>query len=216
MPLQGRCCHDLFVATFCAALCCFVECCCVSHNFTAANAGNQVDKIVPGREAAWRGGDPSSEGVQRDLLPIIVGVLATCSVRATLGSSTFAPFYDPAGHLPTFNVACLCLQEGSTIQTKHGNVNTDHILFICRCACALWGFKPGWQLLHCLLHMFEEVLIPYCAWPCLSVLCSGAFHSCKPSDLMAELQVRNSVQVARLFSSGAVCWSFEQPKMTLV
>ncbi len=35
------------------------------------------------------------------------------------------------------------------MQTKHGNVNTDHILFIC----------------------------------------SGAFHSCKPSDLMAELQV---------------------------
>jgi hypothetical protein len=42
-----------------------------------------------------------------------------------------------------------CVNAGSTVQTKHGNVNTDHILFIC----------------------------------------SGAFHSCKPSDLMAELQV---------------------------
>jgi ATP-dependent HslUV protease ATP-binding subunit HslU len=39
--------------------------------------------------------------------------------------------------------------EGSTISTKHGNVNTDHILFVA----------------------------------------SGAFHSCKPSDLLAELQV---------------------------
>ena len=67
-------------------------------------------QIVAGRDAAWRGGDPSSDGVQRDLLPII---------------------------------------EGSTVQTKHGNVNTDHMLFIC----------------------------------------SGAFHSCTPSDLMAELQV---------------------------
>jgi hypothetical protein len=35
------------------------------------------------------------------------------------------------------------------VQTKHGNVNTDHILFIC----------------------------------------SGAFHSAKPSDMLAELQV---------------------------
>jgi hypothetical protein len=57
------------------------------------------------------GTDPSSEGVQRDLLPII---------------------------------------EGSVVNTKHGAVATDHILFIC----------------------------------------SGAFHSSKPSDMMAELQVR--------------------------
>lgn len=39
---------------------------------------------------------------------------------------------------------------GSTVSTKHGNVQTDYILFIC----------------------------------------SGAFHSCKPSDMLAELQVR--------------------------
>jgi ATP-dependent HslUV protease ATP-binding subunit HslU len=38
------------------------------------------------------GADASSEGVQRDLLPII---------------------------------------EGSVVSTKYGNVNTDHILFIC-------------------------------------------------------------------------------------
>ncbi len=56
------------------------------------------------------GADASSEGVQRDLLPII---------------------------------------EGSVVSTKYGNVNTDHILFIC----------------------------------------SGAFHACKPSDMLAELQV---------------------------
>ena len=62
------------------------------------------------------GADASSEGVQRDLLPII---------------------------------------EGSVVTTKHGNVNTDHILFIC----------------------------------------SGAFHSCKPSDMLAELQGRLPVRV---------------------
>ena len=66
--------------------------------------------------AARAGADASSEGVQRDLLPII---------------------------------------EGSVVTTKHGNVNTDHILFIC----------------------------------------SGAFHSCKPSDMLAELQGRLPVRV---------------------
>lgn len=45
--------------------------------------------------------------------------------------------------------------EGSTISTKHGNVNTDHILFVA----------------------------------------SGAFHSCKPSDLLAELQGRLPIRV---------------------
>jgi hypothetical protein len=62
------------------------------------------------------GADASSEGVQRDLLPII---------------------------------------EGSVVSTKYGNVNTDHILFIC----------------------------------------SGAFHSCKPSDMLAELQGRLPIRV---------------------
>jgi ATP-dependent HslUV protease ATP-binding subunit HslU len=45
----------------------------------------------------------------------------------------------------------LPLLEGTTITTKQGDIQTDHILFIC----------------------------------------SGAFHSVKPSDLMAELQVTN-------------------------
>ena len=49
----------------------------------------------------------------------------------------------------------LPLIEGSTITTKHGNVNTDFILFIA----------------------------------------SGAFHSCKPSDLLAELQGRLPIRV---------------------
>lgn len=40
--------------------------------------------------------------------------------------------------------------QGSTVPTKHGNVSTEHVLFIC----------------------------------------SGAFHSAKPSDMLAELQVR--------------------------
>lgn len=45
--------------------------------------------------------------------------------------------------------------EGSTISTKHGNINTEHILFVA----------------------------------------SGAFHSCKPSDLLAELQGRLPIRV---------------------
>ncbi|EFJ50719.1 hypothetical protein VOLCADRAFT_120588 [Volvox carteri f. nagariensis] len=78
---------------------------------------DEIDKIVSGgRGERWRSGDPSSEGVQRDLLPII---------------------------------------EGSVVSTKHGNINTDHILFIC----------------------------------------AGAFHSVKPSDLMAELQGRLPIRV---------------------
>ena len=48
------------------------------------------------------GADASSEGVQRDLLPII---------------------------------------EGSTVSTKYGNVNTDHILFIC--SGAFHAVKPS-------------------------------------------------------------------------
>jgi len=49
----------------------------------------------------------------------------------------------------------LPLIEGCTINTKHGNVETDHILFIA----------------------------------------SGAFHSVKPSDLLAELQGRLPIRV---------------------
>ena len=52
---------------------------------------DEIDKIVSSREHRY-GADASSEGVQRDLLPII---------------------------------------EGSVVNTKHGNVNTDYILFIC-------------------------------------------------------------------------------------
>jgi ATP-dependent HslUV protease ATP-binding subunit HslU len=75
---------------------------------------DEIDKLVTSGE--YRGADASSEGVQRDLLPLI---------------------------------------EGCTISTKHGNVNTDFILFIC----------------------------------------SGAFHSTKPSDLLAELQGRLPIRV---------------------
>lgn len=76
---------------------------------------DEIDKIVTSSEYRY-GADASSEGVQRDLLPII---------------------------------------EGSIVPTKHGNVSTDHILFIC----------------------------------------SGAFHSCKPSDMLAELQGRLPIRV---------------------
>lgn len=76
---------------------------------------DEIDKIVTSSEYRY-GADASSEGVQRDLLPII---------------------------------------EGSVVSTKHGNVNTDYILFVC----------------------------------------SGAFHSCKPSDMLAELQGRLPIRV---------------------
>ena len=76
---------------------------------------DEIDKIVSSSDYR-HGADASSEGVQRDLLPII---------------------------------------EGSVVSTKHGNVNTDHILFVC----------------------------------------SGAFHSAKPSDMLAELQGRLPIRV---------------------
>jgi ATP-dependent HslUV protease ATP-binding subunit HslU len=79
---------------------------------------DEIDKIVSGRDYR-HGSDPSSDGVQRDLLPII---------------------------------------EGSVVNTKYGNVCTDHMLFIC----------------------------------------SGAFHSCKPSDMLAELQGRLPIRVELL------------------
>lgn len=76
---------------------------------------DEIDKLVSNGDF-HRGSDASSEGVQKDLLPLI---------------------------------------EGTTISTKHGNVNTDFILFIA----------------------------------------SGAFHSSKPSDLLAELQGRLPIRV---------------------
>ncbi|KAK9917368.1 hypothetical protein WJX75_003610 [Coccomyxa subellipsoidea] len=76
---------------------------------------DEIDKIVVNQDLRY-GADASSEGVQRDLLPII---------------------------------------EGSQVSTKYGNVSTDYILFIC----------------------------------------SGAFHQCKPSDMLAELQGRLPIRV---------------------
>ena len=76
---------------------------------------DEIDKICT--PSNYRhGSDASSEGVQRDMLPLI---------------------------------------EGSVISTKHGNVATDHMLFIC----------------------------------------SGAFHKCKPADLLPELQGRLPIRV---------------------
>jgi ATP-dependent HslUV protease ATP-binding subunit HslU len=75
---------------------------------------DEIDKICKTRDSY--GADASSEGVQRDLLPLI---------------------------------------EGTIINTKYGNIDTSKILFIA----------------------------------------SGAFHSCKPSDLLAELQGRLPIRV---------------------
>jgi len=77
---------------------------------------DEIDKLC-NKNGSFHGADASSEGVQRDLLPII---------------------------------------EGCDVSTRYGNVKTDHILFIC----------------------------------------SGAFHSVKPRDLLAELQGRLPVRVS--------------------
>jgi len=77
---------------------------------------DEIDKICVRSDAIHTGADASSEGVQRDLLPLI---------------------------------------EGTVVNTKIGNVDTSKILFIA----------------------------------------SGAFHSCKPSDLLAELQGRLPIRV---------------------
>lgn len=63
---------------------------------------DEIDKICKNKDETQSGADASSEGVQRDLLPII---------------------------------------EGSTVSTKYGNVNTDHILFIC--SGAFHAVKPS-------------------------------------------------------------------------
>eukprot|EP00002_Diphylleia_rotans_P040543 TRINITY_DN9638_c0_g1_i2.p1 TRINITY_DN9638_c0_g1~~TRINITY_DN9638_c0_g1_i2.p1 ORF type:complete len:393 (+),score=100.18 TRINITY_DN9638_c0_g1_i2:245-1423(+) len=76
---------------------------------------DEIDKICTA-SGHYNGSDPSADGVQRDLLPLV---------------------------------------EGSTVTTEHGNVNTAHILFIA----------------------------------------SGAFHVCKPSDMLPELQGRFPVRV---------------------
>jgi len=90
---------------------------------------DEIDKLVSSGD--YRGADASSEGVQRDLLPIIEGILY---IKISVTYTAIVKFIRVLG---------------STVTTKHGNVNTDFILFIC----------------------------------------SGAFHSSKPSDLLAELQV---------------------------
>ena len=76
---------------------------------------DEIDKIAVNSKAQGRN-DPSKEGVQRDLLPIV---------------------------------------EGSSVTTKYGVIKTDHILFIA----------------------------------------AGAFHLCKPSDLIPELQGRFPLRV---------------------
>merc|ERR1719473_953649 len=83
---------------------------------------DEIDKICSRGE--FRGSaDASSEGVQRDLLPLI---------------------------------------EGSQVQTKHGNINTDHILFVA--SGAFHHVKPSDLLaelqgrLHTIMeHMVEEL-----------------------------------------------------------
>jgi ATP-dependent HslUV protease ATP-binding subunit HslU len=63
---------------------------------------DEIDKIVHSKNSVTSGRSPSTEGVQRDLLPII---------------------------------------EGTLINTKFGDVNTSHVLFVC--SGAFSNSKPG-------------------------------------------------------------------------
>lgn len=119
---------------------------------------DEIDKIVTSSDHRY-GGDASAEGVQRDLLPIIEGAGRTADPPPSpqaLPALGLVIRILCSMHLPCLN---LFLPHspgaGSTVSTKHGNVNTDYILFIC----------------------------------------SGAFHSCKPSDMLAELQGRLPIRV---------------------
>lgn len=77
---------------------------------------DEIDKIVSNGD--YKGADASSEGVQRDLLPLI---------------------------------------EGSAISTKHGNVNTDFILFI-----ASGAFHQGNTMISFILFIvFLCIFMPY-------------------------------------------------------
>lgn len=142
------------------------------------------------------------------------------------GSLPRSPHAGPSGRCPA----------GSTVSTKHGNVNTDYILFICRWAApapqlapplhALASLRcahsllcepdasapppPGWRpCCPALSHTPAPagpphpaiVSGPVHAWPAISTPPghpsprSGAFHSCKPSDMLAELQGRLPIRV---------------------
>lgn len=58
-------------------MCCPCDTCTCTDTLLACPCSivfiDEVDKIVASRNSAWRSGDPSSQGVQRDLLPIIEG-----------------------------------------------------------------------------------------------------------------------------------------------
>lgn len=121
---------------------------------------DEIDKIVTSSEHRY-GGDASAEGVQRDLLPIIEGgCWAQCdSARCWEWGRSCGSAAELSCVLDiTWHIICVFVGlsvPGSTVSTKHGNVNTDYILFIC----------------------------------------SGAFHSCKPADMLAELQGRLPIRV---------------------
>jgi ATP-dependent HslUV protease ATP-binding subunit HslU len=106
------------------------------------STADEIDKICSSKEHGnYSGGDASADGVQRDLLPIIEVVRKPQSFSPRISYRV-----SPSG------TSC---RQGCTVNTKFGNVVTDHILFIA----------------------------------------SGAFHSVKPSDLLAELQGRLPIRV---------------------
>lgn len=119
---------------------------------------DEIDKIVTSSETRY-GADASSEGVQRDLLPIIEGSTvstkwvpsASIAPSCSLVASRLSLPWMKSSHSP----ATVTVTHGRSSCCRHGNVETDHILFIC----------------------------------------SGAFHSSKPKDMLAELQGRLPIRV---------------------
>ena len=90
---------------------------------------DEIDKIVSSTEYRY-GADASSEGVQRDLLPII---------------------------------------EGSVVSTKHGNVNTDYILFIC--SGAFHQSKPSDMLAELQGRLPVRVELKVLTYVCMITVC---------------------------------------------
>ena len=88
-----------------------------------------------------------------------------------------------------------CFKQGSVVSTKHGNVDTTKILFICSgafygvrdvhegLACGLDRcYRWRWSFIQLCIYMFwiQRLLI---------------YNQCKPSDLLPELQGRLPIRV---------------------
>jgi ATP-dependent HslUV protease ATP-binding subunit HslU len=128
---------------------------------------DEIDKLISNKSK--HSGDASSEGVQRDLLPLIEGTtvevrsvslhpfhpphpIYPLSQQAHPYTHTFTPSHAHAHPAPFF---CFYFATARFNRRRFGNVKTDYMLFVA----------------------------------------SGAFHEHKPSELLAELQGRLPIRV---------------------